>query len=211
MSRVTRKDWYERVNAAWGGNVPTLTQAEHVKIARRMYRFIMGATWTGAVQITSGNRYAWIRRGVLIVNPTQPINGRRGDVHLLSHKFDSLLNPDSAPHHSNHARIELSMVKEIVKRGYLTGALAPEAKPEKPAAAPKSVKYACTLRAIERWDAKYRRAANALKRLGRSLKAQERAMAKRSLGEGSHEADDPSEPGHPENPRSDYSNEREGS
>lgn len=174
MSKVTRLEWYERVNAAWPEIMPTMPADEQVAIARRMYRFVMGETWTGPVILTSGNRYTWIRRGTLYVNPEQPINGRRGLVHLLSHYFDNRLNRDTAPHASSHARLELRMVKEIVKRGYLSGSLRKIEKPVQSKTDQKLVKYGHILASIERWERKQKRTENALKKLRRQAKYYER-------------------------------------
>lgn len=180
MSRVTLKEWYSRVNAAWPESVPVLTAAEQVHIARRMYRFIVGATWSGSVRLTSGNRYSWIRNHTLIVNPEIPIDSTRGLVHLLSHKFTTLTIRGGKPHGADHARIELRMIKEIVKRGYLTGALKKKEKPAKPVADPQSVKYARILAGIDRWQRKAKRAETALKKLRRRAKHYERAAGAQS-------------------------------
>lgn len=185
MSKVTRREWYERVNALWPADVSAPTALEAVRAARRLWRFATGETFPAAnVRVTSGRRFTWVRRGVMSVNPDRDGHRHRGWqalVHDLSHYLHYRINPGVAPHSGAHARLEMRLIKEVLRRGWLQGALRDKPKAEKPKPDEKALKYARTLAAIERWEAKRRRAENALKKLNRSLRAQERAMAKRGV------------------------------
>lgn len=170
MSRVTRKEWYTRVNGAWPEQLPELTPIEAIRAARRLYRFVKGRTFPAHnVRLTSGRRYTWIRRSVMFVNPNGHENGsRRGWeslVHDLSHCLAQHLN-----HGGEHARLELRMIKEVIRRGWLDGRLRDKPKVDKPKADPRAVKYARVLASIERWEKKLTRANNALKKLNRQAK-----------------------------------------
>lgn len=162
MPRVTRKEWYERVNAEWPAQVPPLTAEEAIRAGRKLYRFALRRTFTGKVRVTSGNRYTWIRRGEMVVNPEK---GWHGLVHLLSHYADDRLRPD-AHHDGKHARLELRMIREVKRRGWLNGTLnrPPKAPVERD---PRQVRYARVLARISVWEAKQKRAVNALKKLYR--------------------------------------------
>ncbi len=171
---VTRAEWYERVNAAWPEHVPVLTADEAVKAARKLYRFVTRRTWTGEVKLTSGARYSDIRHGVMYVNPTGHTgsdarhHGWKALVHDLSHDlFHRIYEYDVKGHGGEHARLELRMIKEVVKRGWLDGALSKETpKPEAPVDA-RVIKLRRIEERIARWRAKQRRAENALKKLHR--------------------------------------------
>jgi len=108
------------VNAEWPDSLPTLTAEEAIRAARRLYRFAMKETFRGKVIATSGNRYTWAYRGTIRVNPDR---GWRELVHHLSHLFDSWLSPATKPHASTHARLEMKLIKEVKRRGWLDGKL----------------------------------------------------------------------------------------
>jgi hypothetical protein len=123
---MNRRDWYERVNAAWpAGPLPKLTTDEAVKAARRLFRFCK--LKVREVTATSGNRHNWGRwDGVFVVNPDK---GWRELVHGVAHWAHYRLTPGGvAPHDKSHARLELRLVKQVVKRGWLTGRLKPQPK-----------------------------------------------------------------------------------
>jgi hypothetical protein len=178
MAKLSKRKWYARVNAAWPAQLPELTPAEAITAARKLYRFVTGKAFPAdRVKLTSGARYTWIRRGIMYVNPT----GHTGHgntrspweslVHDLSHAITWGL-----PHGGQHARLELRMIKEVLKRGWLDGRLKPQPKPAKPKLDPKLLRYQRTLAAIKRWSTKKKRAETALKKLTRSLRAQERHL-----------------------------------
>lgn len=172
MSKVTRREWYRRVNAAWPAKVPPLTDDEAIRAARKLYRFERGYMWEGRVEITSGNRYSWIRRGVMYVNPER---GWQSLVHLLSH----YLAPGK--HGADHARCELRMIKEVVRRGWLDGKLKTPEKEPAPEPTVDQIRAAKIQRLderIKRWTTREKRAKTALAKLRRSKRAYERAAEK---------------------------------
>jgi len=192
MSKITRKEWYRRVNASWPQGIPPLTAEEGVRAAKRLYRFGMRRTWRGDVIVTSGNRNTWIRyrrvarpdgthgwRLTLYVNPEK---GWHELVHALSHYcHDHTAPAEDQGHTAAHARAEMRMIKEVVRRGWLDGKLKDEPKPEPEPVDPRAVKMERTAASIERWEKKLRRAENALKKLRRSQRAMERYAEKRAV------------------------------
>lgn len=166
---TTMKEWYERVNTAWPAEVPPLTGWEAVRAASRLWRWARGVTCPNEIRETSGNRHTYRHGGVLWVNPER---GWKDFIHGLSHTVDL----ESKAHTRHHARLELRMIREVVKRGWLDGRLkqddpAPAAKPDM-----KAVKLQRTEDAIARWEAKLRRAENALKKLNRRRKYYTKAV-----------------------------------
>ena len=133
---VTIREWYERVNAAWPKPVPKLTEAAAINATRRLYRFATGKKLGWRINITSGNRYTWGRAGVMNVNPTK---GWQSFVHDFSHWLDRvglwLGKPGHKPHRREHAKLELRLVREVVKRGWLNPE--PVAEPEPAPVPPK--------------------------------------------------------------------------
>jgi hypothetical protein len=127
MSKVTIAEWYTRVNSTWeryGAEIPQPTPEQAMAGARKLYRFAFGKSFEGRVVLTSGRRYTYVRwdyhaRGYrMSVNPNA-WDGERGIVHLLSHYAHQRLNPGVRPHGAKHARIEIAMIKEVIKRGWL--------------------------------------------------------------------------------------------
>ena len=172
MSRVTRKEWYRRVNETWpAGPLPKLTPDEAWRAARRLFRFETGDSRVDHLVVTSGNRRTLVRGRTLIFNP---VDGWHTLVHIVSHY--------ACPgvHGADHARCEMAMIKEVIKRGWLTGALAT---PEEPPAPPPSLNAARIEKMqriearIARWESKKKRAETALKKLRKSLKYYERLVA----------------------------------
>jgi hypothetical protein len=127
---MNRRDWYARVNAAWPSPLPQLTGPEAVKATRRLLRFCKVRV-PPEITLTSGNRHTWIGGGVI-----NPDRGWHTLVHSISHYAHRRRLPGLAPHDKSHARLELRLVKQVVKRGWLEGRLKPQPKPEAPAPAP---------------------------------------------------------------------------
>lgn len=172
MSKVTRKEWYTRVNALWPEDVPALTGPEAIRAARKLHRFALGVTIPlAAVRLTSGNRFTWKRHGILSVNPER---GWKKLVHHLSHLFDNRLHPETKPHASEHARLEMRMIKEVIKRGWLAGSLKDQPKALAPERDARAEKYARLYERVRKWEAKHKRAEVALKKLRRQCAYYER-------------------------------------
>jgi len=182
MSKITISEWYERVNSTWPSDrkYPIPSDAEAIAGAKKLYRFMFGETFQGEIRITSGRRYTWIRRGVMSVNPAYGWSGRRGIVHLLSHYAALKLYPTRLgyrPHGAEHARLEIRCIKEVLKRGWLDGALLPKEKPAPAEVNPKQVEYDRVMARIKSWTTKAKRAETALKKLEKARKRLERTLA----------------------------------
>lgn len=182
MSKITIREWYGRVNATWpAGPLPIPTEREAAAAARRLYRYALGKTWTGSVEITSGRRYTWVRRGVLVVNPNRQEHQGSGWVslvHDLSHMFHHRLSSER-PHGGTHARLEIRLIKQVLKRGWLHGALRAHVVLAEPA--PQADPRIAKLRNIEaktkRWTTKLKRAQTALKKLARQERYYRRVLS----------------------------------
>lgn len=155
---------YQRINAAWGVDIPQLTAPEAVRAARRLFRFAMRRTFNGKVLVTSGRRYTWIRRGNLYVNPEK---GWKELVHMISHWCCHRMRPEAKNHSKVHAKFELRMVKEVLKRGWLQGAL----KAEPVVVNSLEAKMARLDKREQGWLRRLRRAQTALKKIKRSKMA----------------------------------------
>lgn len=128
--------WNRLVNERWDGVQPVLSPEDSIKAAKRLYRHAMGKPWTGPVKLTSGRRYTWVRRGVLIVNPDMPqfsCRGLRAMIHDLSHYAHARLHPSDAPHSRRQAQLEGKLVTYAIKSGFAEGRvrrIGPEPKPK---------------------------------------------------------------------------------
>jgi len=177
VSRVTRKEWYERVNAAWPKDVPPLTGGEAIRAAGRLWRWARGYTFAGEIRETSGNRYTWTSRGVLLVNPS---HGWKRFIHDLSHLFWQQANRDQEvrPHEKGHGRLELRMIKEVLRRGWLDGRLRSEPRPAATRGEITERRYRAVLSREETWSRKLARAENALRKVRRQRRYYEAKMAR---------------------------------
>lgn len=172
---VSRREWYERVNAAWPSEVPALTAEEAVRAARKLWRWGMGRRFTGRVEVTSGNRRTWTRSGTLLVNPG---HGWVGFIHDMSHLLWWAANDsDTRPHEKGHAKLELAMRKLALRRGWLDGKLRSKPKPPKPPVDQRAEKLSAIVVRMDRWLAKKRRAERALAKLARQRRRLERQAA----------------------------------
>lgn len=168
---------YARVNGEWpAGKLPELEAGEAVSAAKRLYRFGMGKAWTGPVRLTSGRRFSWVSRRVLVVNPEggHGRGGWRDLVHDLSHYVHSQVNPGKAPHDPRHARIEAEMIGLVLSRGWLEGKLR---RPTAPKVSAAEKRAAAVRKRLAAWEAKLRRAETALKKLRRQAAYYERRAA----------------------------------
>lgn len=175
MSRLSKRAWYERVNAAWGeGPIPrpALTAQEAVSAFKRLYRFVHGRKYDGKIVVTSGNRYTWRRYRVVGKGPDRrfvpvmlvnPDKGWHNLIHDLSHLWVR------GAHGAEHARMERRLIREVVRRGWLAGKLKREPKVVPPRDLVAERRKRLEAR-IKRWEAKQRRAVGALRRLRRSMR-----------------------------------------
>lgn len=163
---MTRREWYERVNAAWPATIPPLEPDEALRAARKLYRFATRRTWRGPVKLTSGRRYTWIRRGVFLVNAEA---GWHSLVHLVSH----LALPE---HGRRHARLELRMIKEVIRRGWLTGALRQPVREAPPPPDRKLLRYRRIAELERAWQRRAKLAATKVRTYRRRRQAYERRL-----------------------------------
>ncbi len=153
--------WDRLVNSKWPTDrnlVPT--DAEAIKGVKRLYRKAMGRPWRGKVEVTSGNRHTWIRRGVLYVNPNRR-RGWPGIVHSISHWAHMKKNPNDRPHSDRQAYIERDLVDYVLASGWIEGALKPQPRKPKEKVDIVKVRYQRILEREARWKAKLSRAENA--------------------------------------------------
>ncbi len=166
MSKLPKREWYRRVNETWPETVPELTEIEAVRAAKKLYRFATRRTFFGKIDVASGNRRNYGNAFEMRINPSR---GWKNMVHELSHELYF------GPHGGEHARGERRMIREVLTRSWLNGALKDKPKPEKPAVPPRERKYQSIVKRLESWQRKQRRAENACKKLARQMKRMERA------------------------------------
>lgn len=134
---VSISEWYERVNSVPLSPTPP-TYKEAVNAVRRLFRFIMKRPWPGKfAPAKKRNGYTWPRAGVYYVNPNRRdiYNSNKGGWHDLIHDVSHYLYRKKngwagRPHCRQHARLELKLRKEAVKRGWV--APPPEEKQPEP-------------------------------------------------------------------------------
>ncbi|MEJ7831314.1 MAG: hypothetical protein WKF79_00225 [Nocardioides sp.] len=177
--------WDRLVNERWDGQEPVLSPDDSIKAAKRIFRQAMGRAWVGPVRLTSGNRYTWVRRGTLIVNPDMPqreCRGLRAMIHDLSHYAHSRLNPSEAPHSRKQAQLEGRLVTYALKSGFAEGRVralgpAPQPKPEpvaKPAVDKVAVKHARMAKRRDSYRAQVERFSRLLAKAEREVRDYER-------------------------------------
>ncbi len=177
---------YERVNGAWPAVVPPVTDREAITAAKRLWRFGVKEAFDGAVRVkklrgrsvelvVTGDKHLRIKR-VMYVDPR---HGWRGIVHSMSHRVHSRLHRHSATfksHDTRHHFIEKEMVEHVVRSGWLDAKLR---RPEKPKVKvdPRRARLERIEAKAKRWEAKQKRARNALAKLARQRAYYERTLA----------------------------------
>ena len=158
--------WDRLVNDRFAGEQPILSPEEAIVAARKLYRHAFGKAFPGRVELTSGNRYTWVRRGVLYVNPDKReghTRGLRSIIHDLSHYAHHRKNPKDAPHSIRQARLERDLATFALDRNWHRGGLAKPEKPEpekveKPKVDPVVVRYRRMVARRDKWAAELARA-----------------------------------------------------
>lgn len=171
---------YESVNSLWPagtreGRDLKPTPEEACAAVRKLWRFATRKGCPYRVAATSGRRRGGIHGGVLYVNPDR--GGWHEVVHMVSHYVAWRLHPGSKAHDrkGRHAFIEREMVRHVVESGWLDGKLKRPERPAKPKPDARELRYRRTLAGIKRWEAKARRAKNALRKLQSARKRYERS------------------------------------
>ena len=120
MARVSKgaNTLYASIERVWSESdlvKPTGLQASEA--VRLLWTLEFGEFPFESIKLTSGNRYTWERRGILIVNPTGHFFGPWQDiVHDLSHLAHERKNPNKRPHCIEQARIERRMQDNLMRR-----------------------------------------------------------------------------------------------
>ena len=116
-------DHYQQVEQAWGELLALSSQPvpkeKAIEVALNIYEFMFGKKFKGKTRLTSGRRYTWVRRGVLVVNPDfkqTHASGWRALVHDLSHYGHSRINPENNGHGRIHAKFEAEIAQYVVKK-----------------------------------------------------------------------------------------------
>jgi hypothetical protein len=173
-------EWTRLVNSKWPSDIPIPSDKEAITGAKRLYRKAMGRPFRGKVVVTSGNRYSWIRSGVMSVNPKrrnawQPQAGWPDIVHLLSHYFHRRLYPRDKPHSHRQLDLEAELTRYVVENGFHEGRLKRKTK-EKPKLSRKEKGHQAALAALARWETKLRRAETGVKKYRAKVRYYEKVM-----------------------------------
>lgn len=178
---------YDAIGASWPEPMPVPTNREAIagvkrliKVAHRHAReegIHFGLT-RYSYKLTSGRRHTWPRRGTWYVNPDERNHGGGGGwgeiVHSVSHWAMRKYWPEENPHGPRHVWIEKLLADYAIKN-FLGGRLVRPLK-EKPPVNMIDVRAARVAKRIKLWEAKRRRADNAI----RKLRKQERYYARRA-------------------------------
>lgn len=163
-------DPYAAVNAAWPASLPVVTVEHSGKMAQRLWKAFAsreGAKPEGLRRYQRKPRRCW---GSTDRTRNSLSAGWRRMVHDVSHIMLTSANPLRKDHGSIHADLELRLIQHVLTKGWL------DPQPAKPAK-PKPDKLASILARIERWEAKQRRAENALRKLARQRRYYEKRAA----------------------------------
>lgn len=99
-------------------------------------------------------------------------NGWGRLIHDVSHIVFARRHPTFRPHDGGHAALEREIAAYVVRKGWLE----PKRKEAPSEAALAQQKHERLLIRLKRWEAKQRRAANAIKKLKRALARHERSL-----------------------------------
>jgi len=171
---------YDDVNGAWGGTIlPPITQAETVPL------FIKLITKFGKHpdKLATHVPY-WGRKGRRVWASTTPCdtkryangghNGLGRMIHDASHVVFEDHHPGKLTHSHVHAALELAMIQYAMRKGWHVPRPEPEPAPKPSKAEARALKLQRTDASIARWEAKLRRAENALRKLRRRKAGLER-------------------------------------
>lgn len=166
---------YEQVNGQWPEQLPVPTPKEAIAGTRRLVRRAFALAKAEGVpcdygryirgrkfRITTGNRYTHPYSGEWRVNPNgRHFGGWRDIVHGVSHWAHRRFWPKEDPHASRHHWMERELV-DFAVANFLAGQLA---RPEPPAPDRKAARASSVAARLKTWEAKRRRADNALRKL----------------------------------------------
>lgn len=173
--------WDMLVNDRFGDQQPILSEQESIAAAKKLFRHAMGKSFSGKIEITTGNRYTWVRRGTLFVNPDKREarqRGLRAMIHDISHYAHAILNPKDSPHSARQARLEGKLVTFALSRGFTEGALKRESS-VKPKPDLIQQRYARMVRRRDKYAAEQVRAKRLLAKASREVREYERRHRER--------------------------------
>ena len=165
-------DRYEPVNAAWAAiDKPAITREEAARAVTLLYRKFGRKADGGPRMLTDMKFNGAVRRCWISTKPTTGIDkGWARLVHDVSHRVFYRRFPAQLAHAPAHARLEREITEYVLASGWLTGTLKPKVKAKPTGEAARALKLARIDGALVRWDAKLRRASNAMKKLTRQRK-----------------------------------------
>lgn len=171
---ATANDYNRIMHKAWQGvpveQVFNVWENHAASYCRAMWKKATGRKLTAKIRFGTGNRYTWIRNGVLTINPSA---GWKEINHDFTHCIERRTTGDA--HSDTHLELERQGA-ELIKRKFLTEGPQPE-KP-KPTTRELQEKRAAQVEAgIERWEKKLRRANNALKKLRKKKRYYDKALS----------------------------------
>lgn len=170
----TGRDYEQVVERIWKP-IPTkqmlnVWPSHAMSYVRAFWKAETGRKFPWKIRIGSGNRNTWLASGVFTVNPDQ---GWHDINHDMSHFIERRVT--GAAHSDSHLRRERNGAHLIVRRFLETE------KPLKKEVIDKVAVRASRVDAgIKRWDAKLKRAANALKKLKRKKRYYDKVLVERS-------------------------------
>lgn len=170
--------------------LPPISRQEATRAATKLYKHFGGtehgsvdmiyrARWRSHYRSKRGALPSWVSK-----TPTSPTNNGKGWgalIHDVSHDIHDQRTPRLRPHDGAHAKLEAELAAYVVAKGWLTGMLAPKAKP-KPTPHARNVATLANLdKRIGKWNTKYRRACTALKKLSKQRRRLQTKVAEGSL------------------------------
>jgi len=164
---------YDDVNGAWGGiTLPAVTLAE----TKPLFAKLIARFGKHPDKMPTAAPY-WARKGRRVWASTKPRDTRRYAngghnglgrmIHDASHIVFEDHHPNLKTHSHVHAALELAMIQYAMRKGWHLPKAKPEPKPRPDKSELRVLKLARTRASIERWEAKARRAENALRKLRR--------------------------------------------
>lgn len=159
---ATANDYNRIMHKAWEGvsveQVFNVWENHAANYCRAMYKKATGRKLKVKIRFGTGNRYTWIRRGVLTINPS---SGWKEINHDFTHCIERRTTGDA--HSDTHLELERHGA-ELIRKRFLTEGKPPEK--VKPTTRELQQKRAASVeRRITLWEAKLRRSQNALVKL----------------------------------------------
>lgn len=157
-------DTYEAIHG-----VPTITNEERLKGARKLYRTATGVAWKGKTRLTFGRSYVNDGQSTLFVKVGSPWRQVCND---LASDLTSTTQLEMRRQH--RINVEYLLAKRVCQSDWLLGVLKPKPKAPPTKEEKRAAKIAALEARREQWVKKRDRATNAIKKIDRSLNATRR-------------------------------------